>query len=165
LNELFDFLITEDDALEVQEATQKVKEKCKSSVSKDECKECVSNRKSDCWIRVLSELTHTEPKLHSGYEVADKVIYSLQQGIYIVVKAEEISKFAGPGDVLYRQCVSLFTIDHALVLYLNPFETAPAVIEEIRKAASISRTSPVFEIINPKFVRQIYREYLRRESR
>lgn len=70
----------------------------------------------------------------------------------------------GKGDVLYRQCVSLFSVDHALVLYLNLFDTAPIVIEEIKKAALTSKTNPVFEIIDQKYVRQIYRKYLRDEQ-
>lgn len=164
LRELFDFLISEDEALEVQDAARKVKEKCKGSISQKECRDCITNKKGDCWIRILSKLTHTEPKLHSGYEVADKVIYSLQQGIYIVVKTEEIPKQVGEGDVLYRQCVSLFSVDHALVLYLNLFDTAPIVIEEIKKVASTSKTNPVFEIIDQKYVRQIYREYIKGEQ-
>jgi hypothetical protein len=161
MTELFDFLIQSDNALEVQDAVRKVKEKCKGSISRNECKDCITNKRDDCWIRILSKLTRTEPKLHSGYEVADKVIYSLQQGIYIVVKAEEIAKQTGEGDVLYRQCVQLFSVDHALVLYLNPFDTAPIVIEAIKKAASTSKTNPVFEIIDQKYVRQIYREYVK----
>jgi hypothetical protein len=162
--ELFDFLNSRDEALEVKDSVGQIKEKCKPSISQAECKDCVTDRKGDCWIRILSKMTHTEPKLHSGYEVADKVIYSLQQGVYIVVKAEPITKLTGEGDILYRQCASLFSIDHALVLYLNPFETAPNVIEEIKKASSNSRKNPRFEIIDQKFIRQIYRKYLEDEN-
>lgn len=159
LREIFDFLFEDDDALEEQSEVRKVKEKCKASVSRDECKECMTQKKGDCWIRILSKVTNTEPKLHSGSEVADKVIYSLQQGIYVVVKAEEIQKQTGEGDVLFRQCVSLFSVDHALILYLNPFDTAPIVIEGIKKAASASKTNPRFEVIDAKYVRQIYACY------
>ena len=162
--ELFKFLKLKDDALDVQDDVVKIKEKCKSSVSQDECKNCMENKQGDCWIRILAKLTGTEPRLHSGYEIADKVIYSLQQGAYIVIKADPIKKLAGEGDVLYRQCGSLFSIDHALVLYLNPCETAPFVIEEIRKAASNSKKNPRFEVIDHKYIRQIYKEYLRREE-
>ncbi len=162
--ELFGFLNLKDDALNVQDDVVKIKEKCKSSVSEIECKKCMENKQGDCWIRILAKLTDTEPRLHSGYEIADKVIYRLQQGVYIVVKAAPITKLAGEGNVLYRQCGSLFSIDHALVLYLNPYETAPFVIEEIRKAASNSRKNPRFEVIDHKYIRQMYKEYLRIEE-
>jgi len=164
LEELFNFLEHSDAALEMQEASRKIREKCKSSVSQDECKACMKDKKGDCWIRILSKLTHTAPRLHSGYEVADKVVYSLQQGVYIVVKAEEIAHQTGEGDVLFRQCVTLFSVDHALVLYLNPFETAPTVIENIKKAASSSKNNPVFEVIDQKYVRQLIRKYLHDEK-
>ncbi|MGD0996188.1 MAG: hypothetical protein ABR909_11775 [Candidatus Bathyarchaeia archaeon] len=156
--ELFPFLKLMDEAAEVNETTQ-IKEKCKSSVSKAECEACINKKQEDCWIRVISKLTNTKPDLHSGYEVADKVIYSLQQGVYIVIKATPILKQIGEGDVLFRQCVSLFSSDHALVLYLNPFQTAPSVIENIKQAASDSKKNPRFEVIDQKYIRQIYREY------
>jgi len=66
--------------------------------------------------------------------------------------------------VLFRQCVSLFSIDHALVIYLNPCETAPFIIEKIKKAASNSKTNPRFEVIDNKYIRQIYSEYLEKEK-
>ena len=163
-HELFDFLTFEDEALEVKDDVIKIKEKCKSSVSKNECKACMNNKKGDCWIRILSKLTDTEPSLHSGYEVADKVIYELQHGIYFVLKATPITKQIGEGDVLFRQCVSLFSIDHALVIYLNPCETAPFIIEKIKKTASNSKTNPRFEVIDNKYIRQIYSEYLEKEK-
>ena len=157
--ELFPFLRLNDDASEVKDEVTKVKEKCKPSVSRTDCKACIATKQGDCWIRVISKLTNTKPELHSGYEVADKVIYSLDQGVYIVIKATPIMKQIGEGDVLYRQCVSLFSVDHALVLYLNPCETAPFVIEEIKHAASNSKTNPRFEVIDHKYIRQMYREY------
>jgi hypothetical protein len=163
LKELFPFLDEKDEALEVEKPVLEVREKCKPSVTADECRSCMNNKKGDCWIRILSKLTGTEPRLHSGYEVADKVIYSSQQGIYIVVKAEEITKQTGEGDVLFRQCCSLFSVDHALVLYLNAFDTAPSVIESIRRAASASRSNPSFEVIDKKYIRQIYKKYLKCE--
>lgn len=162
--ELFPFLNPKDNALEVQSYVTKIREKCKPSVSENECRDCMENRQGDCWIRILAKLKNTEPKLHSGYEIADKVIYSLQRGVYIVIKADPISRQRGEGDVLYRQCGSLFSIDHALVLYLNPCETAPFVIEEIRRAASNSTKNPRFEVIDRKYIRQMYKEYLRREE-
>jgi hypothetical protein len=165
LKELFSFLSANEEALEYQEAVHQIKEKCKASVSLEECKCCIGEKKGDCWIRILSILTHTEPKLHSGYEVADKVIYSLQQGIYVVMKASEISKQTGEGDVLYRQCGSLFSIEHALVLYLNPFDTAPVVIEAIKKLAATSTANPRFEVINSNFIRQIYKKYLEMDKK
>ena len=67
--------------------------------------------------------------LHSGYEIADTVIYEYHRGTYIVMKADPITRQIGEGDVLFRQCVSLFSKPYALVLYLNPYETAPFVIE------------------------------------
>ncbi|MCW3985294.1 MAG: hypothetical protein NWE91_02650 [Candidatus Bathyarchaeota archaeon] len=162
--ELFPFLNPKDNALEVQSYVTKIREKCKPSVSENECRDCMEKKQGDCWIRILAKLTNTEPKLHSGYEIADKVIYSLQQGVYIVIKADPISRQRGEGDVLYRQCGSLFSIDHALVLYLNPCETAPFVIEEIRRVASNSAKNPRFEVIDQKYIRQMYKEYLRREE-
>ena len=163
LEEIFGFLKLKEEALDVKDDVVKIKEKCKPSVSQDDCKKCIKRKQGDCWIRILSKLTGTEPRLHSGYEIADKVIYSLQQGIYIVVKATPITKLSGEGDVLYRQCGSLFSIDHALVIYLNPCETAPFVIEEIRKEASNSARNPRFEVIDHKYVRQMYKEYLSRD--
>lgn len=160
LREVFRFLTFNNDVLEVKEEVLKVKEKCKTSVSMAECKDCMIRKKGDCWIRILSIVSETEPNLHSGYEVADKVIYSLQQGIYVVVKAEDILKQRDEGDILFRQCVNLFSVEHALVLYLNPYNTAPIVIEEIKKAASASKTDPRFEVIDPKYIRQIYKYYL-----
>lgn len=162
--ELFEFLDLKDDALDAEDDVVKIKEKCKSTVSQDDCRSCMKNKRGDCWIRILAKLTDTEPKLHSGYEIADRVIYSLQQGVYIVIKANPIPTLTGEGDVLYRQCGSLFSIDHALVLYLNPCETAPFVIEEIRKAASNSIKNPRFEVIDHKYIRQMHKEYLRREE-
>jgi len=160
--ELFPFLNPKDEALDVQDSVVKIKEKCKSSVSQVDCRNCMEKKRGDCWIRILAKLTGTEPRLHSGYEIADKVIYSLQQGVYIIIKATPIKQLTGEGDVLYRQCGSLFSIDHALVLYLNPCETAPFVIEEIRKAASNSTKNPRFEVVDRKYIRQIYEEYLRK---
>jgi len=162
--ELFPFLDLDDEALEVKDTVIQVKEKCKACVSQVECENCIKNKQGDCWIRILAKLTNTSPKLHSGYEVADKVIYRLQQGVYVVIKATPIAKMTGEGDVLFRQCCSLFSIDHALVLYLNSFETAPTVIEEIKKVASNSIKNPRFEVIDHKYIRQIYKKYLRSEQ-
>jgi hypothetical protein len=159
LQELFPFLDPKDEALEIQEEVLIIKEKCKPSISQADCKECIINKKGDCWIRIISKLTNTEPKLHSGYEVADVVIYSLQQGIYFVIKATPITKRIGEGDILFRQCVTLFSSDHALIFYLNPCVTTPMVIQEIKKIATDSKNNPRFEIIDHKYIRQIFKQY------
>lgn len=165
LHDIFPFITPFDEALEVKEEVQTIKEKCNQHPTLAKCQECMSNKVDDCWIRVIAKITHTEPKLHSGYEVADVVIYGVRKGIYIVMKADAIKRQRGEGDVLYRQCVSLFSAPYALVLYLNPCETAPFVIEGIKKAAANSLNGPRFEVIDSKYVRQIYRKYKSGESR
>ncbi|WXG40448.1 MAG: hypothetical protein WED07_06475 [Candidatus Freyarchaeum deiterrae] len=159
LFELFPFINEQDEAIEVEEEVLTIKEKCKSSVSLEECYDCMNNKKADCWIRILSKVTKTKPSLHSGDEIADKVIYMLSQATYIVVKAEPIMKQRGEGDILYRQCSSLFSNDNASIFYLNPHETAFSVIEGIKKAASVSIKNPQFEVIDHKYIRQIYKKY------
>ena len=159
--EIFNFFPRQDEALDVNERIKEIKEKC-IRASRQECQDCMNNKREDCWIRILAKLTKTNPQLHSWNEIADKCIYEFQQGIYVVVKSSPIPRQIGEGDVLFRQCSDLFSIDHALVLYLNPFETAPFVIEKIRKAASISSKNPRFEIIDQKYIRQMYKEYLRK---
>lgn len=159
-HELFPFINPFDEAIDVNNEVLLIKEKCSGpSPSLKKCISCIENKNGDCWTRVISKVTNTQPKLHSGYEVADIVIYSLSHGIYIVLKANPIQKQTGEGDVLFRQCVSLFSTDHALVIYFNQHETAPIVIEGIRKAASTSKTNPRFEVIEHKYIRQIYKKY------
>ncbi|MCJ7496514.1 MAG: hypothetical protein MUO78_00020 [candidate division Zixibacteria bacterium] len=157
--ELFPFINPSDEALDVSNEILLIKERCGSYITLKECYECIKNRKDDCWIRILSKITNTRPRLHSGYEVADIVIHELSKGIYIVIKAKSVAIQKGEGDVLYRQCVSLFSNDHALVFYLNPMETVPFLIEQIRRAASNSTKKPRFEVIPQKYIRQIYKKY------
>jgi hypothetical protein len=163
LHDLFPFINSSNEALEVEDEVLKIKEKC-GHPSKENCKLCMENKRGDCWIRIISKLTSTEPRLHSGYEIADSVIYEYQRATYIVMKADRITKQIGEGDVLFRQCVLLFSKPYALVLYLNPYETAPFVIENIRIAAENSSQNPRFGVINGKYVRQLYAEYKRREE-
>ena len=81
-----------------------------------------------------------------------------------MIKSNPIIKQKGEGDTLLRQCVSLFSIDHALVLYLNPSDTAPHIIEGIRQAAANSKKNPRFEVIDNKYLRQMYKEYVKKEK-
>ncbi|MDO9592559.1 MAG: hypothetical protein Q7I98_05110 [Erysipelotrichaceae bacterium] len=162
--DLFPFIVPSDDAMEVKDEVLALNEKCRDA-SQINCKVCMETKKTDCWVRVLSRITDTSPTIHSGYEIGDTVIYQLQQGIYIIVKAESIKTAKGGGDNLFRECTSLFSNDHALVLYLNPHETAPHIIEEIKKNCSRSVTKPRFEIIPHDYIRQIYRKYKFNEER
>lgn len=157
--EIFPFIRPFDDAFDVKDEVQTIKEKCNNHPSSDMCKRCMDNKIGDCWIRIIAKVTQTDPKVHSGYEVADAVIYEGRKGVYIVMKADEIQRQRGEGDVLYRQCVSLFSTPYALVLYLNPYGTAPVVIEGIKKAAANSNSNSRFEVIDSKYVRQIYKKY------
>ncbi len=163
LHEIFPFINPSNEAPEVADGILKIKEKC-GHPSKENCKLCMETKKDDCWIRIISKLTYTEPRLHSGYEIADTVIYEYHRGTYIVMKADPITRQIGEGDVLFRQCVSLFSKPYALVLYLNPYETAPFVIENIKTAAENSAQNPRFGVINGKYVWQLYAEYKRREE-
>ena len=164
-HELFPFINPFDEALDVNDEVLSIKEKCESNPPLEKCLDCIKNKKGDCWTRIIAKVTETAPRLHSGYEVADVVIYKLSHGIYIVIKANPIMKQRGEGDILFRQCVSLFSTDHALVIYFNSHETAPIVIESIRKAAaSMSKTNPRFEVIEPKYIRQIYNRYISDEE-
>lgn len=162
--EIFPFIHMGDEAMDVESEVISLNEKCSIYPSLADCSNCRDNKKDDCWIRVLSKVKHMQPRLHSGYEVADVVIYDLAQGIYVILKAEPITTSKGGGDNLFRQCVSLFSNDHALVLYLNPHETAPFIIERIRKAASSNSNNPRFEVVDKKYIRQIYKRYLEIES-
>lgn len=119
----------------------------------------------ECWIRILSKITGRDPWTHGPFEVADVVIYALERGIYFVIKAEPITKQRGEGDVLHRQCTTLLSNDHALVLYWNPFDTAPMVVENIRKIASSMSTNSRFEVVDKKYVRQIYKSYKSKYSK
>jgi len=157
--QLFPFIRPQEEALEFEDEVLKIKEKCKSNISSKECKECMEKKKDDCWIRIISKLTNTNPNLHSGYEVADCVIYDLSQAIYFVIKAKPIKKLKSEGDVLFRQCSSLFSRDNAIVFYLNPYETANHIIEKIREAASNYKTNPSFGVIPPRYIRQMYKKY------
>lgn len=164
-HDLFPFINPFHEAIDVNDEVLSIKEKCEPHPSLEKCMDCIENKKGDCWTRVISKVTDTKPKLHSGYEVADVVIYKLSHGIYIVIKANPIHRQRGEGDILFRQCVSLFSTDHALVIYFNPHETMPAVIEPIRRVAtSMSKTNPRFEVIEHKYIRQIYSEYKSNEE-
>jgi len=123
------------------------------------CKSCVDHKKGECWIRILSKITGVRPWTHGPFEVADVVVYTFQKGIYFVIKAKEITKQRGEGDVLHRQCTQLFKNDHALVIYWNTFDTHPSVIEKIRDIASSMETNPRFEVIDKEYIRQVYKQY------
>lgn len=157
--EIFPFLDEKEDYLELQNEIETIKEKCRQSPSRELCMRCMKEPQGECWIRILAKVTGTTPWTHSPFEVADVVIYTLDKGIYFVIKANPITQQRGEGDVLYRQCTQLFSNDHALVLYLNPHDTAPAVIEKIRTQANSMATNPRFEVVDKKYIRQIYRRY------
>lgn len=160
--EIFSFLNERDELAELQSDVEKIREKCQSSPTIELCKRCMSEPQGECWIRILSKITGRTPWTHGPFEVADIVIYTFDQGIYFVIKANPITRQRGEGDVLYRQCTKLFSNDHALVIYWNPHDTAPAVIERIREVAASMSTNPRFEIIDKKYIRQIYKEVMER---
>lgn len=159
IKEIFPFITETDEVFEYNEEIKKIREKCSKNPTQEKCKSCATTKIDDCWIRIISKVTNTEPRPHSGFEVADVVIYNLEQGVYIVIKAKPIKSFAKDGNALIRQCIDLFSHDYALVLYLNPHGTAPHVIEYIRDAAARSRTNPRFGVVDPKYIRQIYKKY------
>lgn len=169
LKDIFYFLNEGEELIELQDEVVAVKEKCRQSPSKALCQKCMSEPQGKCWIRILSKITGVAPWTHSGFEVADVVVYTLEQGIYFVIKSNDITSQRGEGDVLYRQCTQLFNNDHALVLYWNPSDTHPSVIENIRRIATSIRTNPRFEVVDKKYIRQIYNHYMlnfeRRETK
>ena len=159
LLEIFRFLDDNLELSELQDEIDQIGEKCKPRVSKDECIECMEDPKGICWIRILAKILGKNPGAHSPFEVADVVVYTFEQGIYFVIKAKQIGGQRDEGDVLYRQCTVLFNTDHALVFYLNQYDTAPHVIQGIREIASRMTTNPRFEVIDKKYIRQIYKYY------
>lgn len=158
LKELFNFL-TEERFDELDVDVEKIKEKCISHPTKEQCLKCMSEKQGTCWMRILAKLLKVAPGFHEPFEIGDTVIYTLEQGIYFVIKAEDITKQTGEGDRLYRQTTLLFNQVHALVFYLNPKNTASAVIENIKKSAGSSSNNPKFVIIDKKYISQIYKEY------
>ncbi len=137
-----------------------IKEKCNNSPSKENCHNCREEPRGLCWIRVLSKVLDVSPRTHSPFEVADVVIYTLEQGIYFVIKSEEIEGFRGGGDVLLRQCSKLFSNRFSLVLYWNHHPTHPMVIEQIRQIANNMVSNPRFLMIDPIYIRQVYQYFL-----
>ena len=165
LKEIFRFLNDYDELQELQREVESIKEKCTTAPSRETCRLCMTEPQGECWIRILSKITGRDPWTHGPFEVADVVIYTLERGIYFVIKAEAITKQRGEGDVLYRQCTTLLSNDHALILYWNPFDTAPMVVENIRKIASSMSTNSRFEVVDKKYVRQIYKSYKSKYSK
>lgn len=157
--EIFPFLDEREEYPELQNEIETIKEKCRQSPSRNLCEHCMKEPQGECWIRILAKVTDTTPWTHGPFEIADVVIYTFAQGIYFVIKANPITQQRGEGDVLYRQCTQLFSNDHALVLYWNPHNTSPAVIERIRNQANSMRTNPRFEVVDKKYIRQIYKRY------
>jgi hypothetical protein len=113
----------------------------------------------ECWIRIIAKVTDTHPNIHSINEIADMVIYNFKRGVYFVIKAKPLTKQRGEGDILYRQCVQLFNRPYALVLYWNPHFTNPTIIEKIREAENNMKTNPRFEVVDKRFIQQIYNYY------
>ncbi len=144
---------------ELDNEVKKIPEKCMPSPTKEICEGCMVNKVSLCWMRILAKELKVNPGFHGPFEVADTVIYTLEQGIYFVLKANKITKQRGEGDVLFRQCAKLFSKDHALVFYLNSEHTEPSVLEEIKNAEKASSHSPKFLIIDNKYINQIYKHY------
>ncbi|MDD3565650.1 MAG: hypothetical protein PHN90_08290 [Methanothrix sp.] len=165
LKDIFRFLNEYDELQELQSEVESIKEKCTTAPSRETCRLCMTEPQGECWIRILSKITGRDPWTHGPFEVADVVIYALERGIYFVIKAEPITKQRGEGDVLHRQCTTLLSNDHALVLYWNPFDTAPMVVENIRKIASSMSTNSRFEVVDKKYVRQIYKSYKSKYSK
>lgn len=159
LREIFPFLNDNDDLLELQKEIEKIPEKC-DHPTKEMCKECITKKKNDCWLRIINKVNQTRPWPHGGFEVADSVLYDELKGIYIEVKSTEISKMVGEGDRLYRQCTQHFTKSHALVLYWNAFDTHPSVIDAVRGIAQSSVNEPRFVPVEKKYIRQVYKKYL-----
>ena len=157
--EIFPFLDEREEYPELQSEVEKIKEKCRQSPSRELCKRCMKEPQGECWIRILAKVTDTTPWTHGPFEIADVVIYTLERGVYFVIKANPITQQRGEGDVLYRQCSDLFSNNHALILYWNPYDTAPMVIERIRRLAASMRTNPRFEVIDKKYIRQVYKQY------
>jgi len=165
LRDIFDFLSDHDELIEIQNEVAAIKEKCRQSPTKELCQTCMDEPQGKCWIRILAKITGVAPWTHGGFEVADVVVYMLEQGIYFVIKSENIMA-QRKGEILYRQCTQLFNNDHALVLYWNPLDTHPSVIENIRKISTSMKTNPRFEVVDKKYIRQIYKYYIQEiESR
>ena len=114
LRNIFGFLEDGVELIELQNEIERVKEKCRPSPSAELCRTCMSEPQGRCWIRILAKVTEVPPWSHGGNEVADVVVYRLNQGIYFVIKSNKITSQRGEGDVLYRQCTQLFNSDHAL---------------------------------------------------
>lgn len=157
--EIFPFLRDNVELDELQNEIEIIKEKCRQSPSRELCQRCMNDPQGECWIRVLAKIKGVTPWTHGPFEIADIVIYTLESGVYFVIKANSINQQRGEGDILYRQCTELFSNDHALVLYWNPHDTAPMVIERIRRLATSMETNPRFEVVDKKYIRQVYQRY------
>jgi hypothetical protein len=156
LKEIFPFLDENISLLGLQGEVEGIKEKCEH-ISKENCNNCIEDPRGECWMRILAKITGRNPSPHGPTEVADYVVYKFEQGIYFVIKARPVN--GKEGDRLFRQCVKLFSSDHALVFYWNPHETAPSVLKEIREAAASATTKPQFMIVPSECIRQVLRKY------
>lgn len=164
LKELFKFL--RDDRLqELDSKVKKIKEKCCASPKQADCSACMNKKKGLCWMRILAKVLNVPPGFHGSLEVADTIIYTLNKGIYFVIKAKDIKKQLGEGDVLYRQCTKLFNQDYALIFYLNPNYTDPNIIENIKKIEQSSIHKPKFVVIPNNYLNQIYSKYMEKYDR
>lgn len=163
LREIFPFINENDELTELQAEIEKIPEKCDHPTN-EVCKKCITEKKGDCWVRIISKINQTRPWAHGVSEIADSVLYDDFRGIYFVIKAEPITKMAGEGERLYKQCTQLFTKCHALVLYWNAFDTHQSVIEPIRSIAQGMETDPRFVIVAKKYIRQVYKKYLESKS-
>jgi len=162
--EIFWFLDENSELNELNDEVLRIKEKCRKNPTKELCLKCMDEPQGECWIRILAKLKGVAPWTHGPFEVADVVVYTLDKGIYFVIKANRIDHQRGEGDILYRQCTKLFSNDHALVLYWNPYDTHPMVIQNIRNIADCMETNPRFEIVDKKYIRQVYKKYKEQKS-
>ncbi|MFX1286705.1 MAG: hypothetical protein ACFFB5_23915 [Promethearchaeota archaeon] len=159
LKDIFPFLKENVKLDNFEKEVLSIKEKCIQNPTKVMCENCLKEPQGECWTRILAKILGVTPSTHFSFEIGDIVKYTHQKGIYFVIKSGKIDRQRGEGDVLFRQCVSLFNTDYALVFYLNPHYTAPMVIEPIRRTCTNMQTNPIFFVIERNYIFQIYAYY------
>lgn len=162
--DLFPFLKSYVKLDQLEEEVLSIKEKCTQHPTADMCMNCINEPQGICWTRILAKILGTTPSTHFSFEIGDVVKYTHQKGIYFVIKADKITKMRREGDILYRQCTSLFISDFSLVFYFNPHYTAPMVIEPIKKISTNMKTKPIFFVLERNHIFQIYNHYKEMES-
>lgn len=159
IKKVFPFIQENKKMQELEEKVKEIKEKCKFSVSRQDCKKCWNEPQGECWNRILGKLLDQEPKIHGSTEVADIIKYSNSKTTYFVIKAKNIYTKQSGGNTLIEQCSRLFTKENALVFYINVHKTADSIIEQIRELAENAKTEPKFVPLKNEFIRQIYAKY------